>query len=367
VISTGIEAGYDVLLECESNEHYTEMEQYTDYQLKITNSGDSEDTYILTKDSPPEHWQTQLSVAILTIPAYDSRYVTLKVKPTCECESGVKVYINVTATSESDPSVFDIVQTITTYANVKVSLEKINDYVQIQQGESYDYEILIENEGSENDSFQLSVLSLNEQLTTELETEYITLSSKKNRTFNISVNSLKSTSHGYYEFKIEAVSLHNPKKSDSLTVTTIVGGIDLKSRNITFSNNNPSLDEIITISMEILNNGTVECKDIIITIFLLSEDERRLEIGSEMISIKSKETVNIQKDMKIYSNTTGILIEAKIKGKYEIWQKSYNLKELGLSMDNSSEVPYYFIILLILVLLIIIGLILKFKKLNKEK
>ncbi len=345
-------AQYGVSLECQSNEHYTEMEQYTNYNILITNTGDSEDTFILTEDSPSEDWQTQLSIQVITIPAHESRYITLKVKPSCECESGVKVYINMTATSESDPNIFDIVQTITTFASVKISLESNTDYIQIERGEPFTHEIIVTNEGSETDTFELTVFQT-PQLSAVLEEDYITLDSNESISLNLAVMALESAPFGYYKLNVTGVSIHNSDKNDILTITMIIGQIELSARNISLSNKRPKEGETVTISFEIFNNGSVNATDIMVTTYYITKDDAEIEIESEMVLIASKKTILIQHNMEVNSNFTGLTIEAKIKGKYEIWKESFTKEELGLEFEQRDYSLIYLIRLIVLVILII--------------
>jgi uncharacterized membrane protein len=341
------------------------MEQYANYDIMITNTGGSEDTFTLTKNSPPEDWQTQLSIQIITIPSHESRYITLKVKPTCECESGVKVYINVTATSESDPNVFDIAQTITTFANVKISLESNTNYVQIEREESYIYEINVTNEGSEIDTFWLTVFQT-PQLSVVLEEEYITLDSNESRSMNLGVKALQSAPFGYYELNVTGVSIHNSDKNDILTITMIIGQIELIARNISLSNKHPKEGETVLISFEIYNNGSVNAKDIMITTYYITKDDTEIEIESKMVLIGSKKTILVQHNMEVNLNFTGLSIEAKIKSKYEIWKESFTKEELGLEFEQQGYLPYYLIGLIgLVILIIIVFLIILWKKKRK--
>jgi hypothetical protein len=57
--------------------------------------------------------------------------------------------------------------------------------------------------------------------------------------------------------------------------------------------------------------------------------------------------------MEVNSNFTGLSIEAKIKGKYEIWKESFTKEELGLEFEQQDHSLIYFIRLIILVLLLI--------------
>jgi uncharacterized membrane protein len=356
VSSTGTRAQNGVLLVCESNEHYTVMEQFIDYQIQITNIGDEEDTYTLTKEAPIEHWQTQLSIQIITIPTEESRNIILKVKPTCECESGIKAYVNVTATSQNDETISDTVQTITTYASVKVSLWTNTNYKQIEKGESCIYEINARNEGSENDTFQLSVNQIPE-LDVELSDKYLMLPSKSNGTINLTVKSSQSIAYGYYALNIKAVSIHNSEKSDELLITIIVGKIDFTIHNISLSNKHPGDGESITVTLELMNSGTVNVSDLMITFYYLTKEDSNLEIDSELVSIETGEKIIREKNIVIHSNFTGILIEAKIAGKYEIWQESITKEELGLKLketDNAQHYQPYLILGILIILLILI-------------
>lgn len=358
---SGTRAEYGVLLECSSNKHYTENEQYTYYQIKVINNGDVEDTYTLTKNSPSEHWRAQLDIQVITIPAYESRNVILKVKPICDCESGTKEYINVTATSQSDESLYDTVLTVTTYAKVKVSVTSSEDYAQLERDESHIYQIIVNNEGSESDSFWLTI-SHPQELLVELSDNYVTLASKANMAINLTVTVQPSASYRYYEIDIKAESLHNSKKSDTLTITTIVGKIELIIQNLTISNKRPKETESIKISYDLFNNGTVDGKNLLITTYYMNEDNQTLEIGSDMTFIGVKEVMTFQKDFQVTSNFTGILIKAKIQGKYEVFQEKVTAQELGVKIDKSEDIDYYVIILVIIILVFLGIIILKLYK-----
>lgn len=362
--TSGTRAQSEVLMECESNEHYTMMEQYTDYQIQITNAGDAEDTYILTKDGPEEHWQTQLSIQIITISAGEIRNIILKVKPTCECESGVKAYVNVTATSQTDGTIYNTVLTITTYASVKVALWTNTDYKQIDKGESCIYEINARNEGSENDTFRLIIDQIPE-LDAGLSDEYLVLPSKVNGTVSLTVKAFQYTAYGYYTLNIKAVSIHNSEKSDEFVLTTIVGKIEFIIQNITLSNKRPFEGESITISFELLNGGTVNASDLMITYYSNEEDDN-LEIDSELVSIETGENIIREKNIVIHSNFTGILIQAKIKGKYEIWQESITKEEIGLKLKETNNTPYYLPYLIILILIVLILMIVRKRNLMRR-
>lgn len=341
---------YDILMECKSNEHYTEMEQFTEYHIKITNNGDFEDTYMLTKDSPPEHWQTQLSIGIITIPSGESRYITLKVKPTCECESGVKVFINVTAKSQSNPNIFDFVHTITTYANVKVSLIKEIDYIQIDPGESCEYQFRVKNEGSENDSFGL-IVSCPSELEAFLDNYEIFLINNSYKSIALSLSSSRATSMGYYEIFVDAISNHNSNKKDRIIFTSIVGKIDLKIQNITLSNKYINIGETIEISFEIINNGSVILKDSMISLYIITSENYTEEIYSMKISIDPNKSFKIHKDFTIESNFTGIYIAVNYEGNYLFWNETITKTDLGLVFKKSKSFPIFMFIPIILIII----------------
>lgn len=361
VSPSGTRAQYGVLLECDSNEHYTEVERYTYYQIKITNTGDSDDAYNLTINSPPEHWHAELSTSSVIISAGDNEDVMLKVKSTCECEFGEKVTINVTATSESDPSVFDKVQTITTFATVLVSLDTDMNYVQLNKGGSYIHEIIVRNGGSEVDTFSLTVTQ-SPELSPVLDAESITLSSRTKGTINLTATASPSASYGYYELSIEAESLHNSEKFDFLTITIIIGEIELTAKNFELSNKNPKEGETVSVSMEISNSGTVNASDLMITVYCVTKDGQKMEIGSELAAIPSGEKIDIKRDMIYTSDFDTLSIEAKIDVENEIWQESFTAKELGFGEEDEGDFPYIFIALIVIIVIAIIIVLLRIRK-----
>lgn len=365
VSPSGTRSQYGVSIECESREHYVEMEQYTYYLIKISNIGDSDDTYNLSMDSPPDHWQAELNVSEISIPTMDYRNVMLKVKSTCDCESGESLLINVTATSETDPSVFDSILIITTFASVKVVIFTDTDYMQLDRGESYTHKINVRNEGSERDTFWITV-SESPELTTSLGSDHITLPSNTRGIINLTVTASASAFYGYHELNIGAESMHNSDEFEILTITIIVGKIELKVQNIELSKINPKEGDTVTISFDISNTGSVNARDLMITVYNLTKEGGEKEIGSNLISINPEEEVTIQNDIIYSSDFNGISIEAKIKGKYEIWQDSLTAKELGLEQEQEDEIPYFLIGLIIVILVVIVIIFLGLRKKWRE-
>ncbi|UCF07899.1 MAG: hypothetical protein JSW28_09710 [Thermoplasmata archaeon] len=364
VSPSGTRAQYGILLQCQSREHYVEVEQYTYYHITVTNTGESADTYNVTSDPPPEFWQAELSTSEISVPAGEEETVLLKVKTTCECEFGDRASINVTATSLSDPGVLDRIQTITTFATAKVSLSTDTDYVQLERSGSYIHEINVTNEGSETDTFWLTV-SQSQALSPVLDAEYITLPSNASGTVNLTVSALQSAAYGYHELSIGAESVHNSERFDYLTVTVIVGKIELEVSEIKLSNKHPDEGEIVTITFEITNTGTANATDVMITVYNVTSDGKKTEIGSDLATIAPEGKVTIQKDIIYSSDFTGVSMEAKIKGKHEVWQESLTSEDLGFGPEDKDDFPLpfiVFIIILILVITIVVVTLLRKKK-----
>lgn len=361
--SEGTRALYGVSVECESAEHYVEKEQYTYYLMTIMNTGESEDTYNLTMDALPEHWQAELNMSIITIPSQESGNVMLKVKTTCECEFGEKLLLNVTATSESDPGIFDKVQTVTTYATVNIVLETQMDYRQVSRGGSYVHEFSILNKGSEEDTFEISV-SQSQVLVTSLNEEYITLSTNTTGTVSVTISAPASAPYGYHELTIGAESVHNSEELESLTITVIVGEISLRVEDIGLSSANPKEGETATISFELSNTGTVDVTDTMITVHYLFKNGSKSEIGSEMVSIDTGEKAAIQRDILYSPDFDGISIEAKREGRYKIWEESLTPQELGFGEEEDSDIFY---VLLALIIIVLATVFLVFFVKNKRK
>jgi uncharacterized membrane protein len=357
---SGTRAQHGVLLECESNEHYTEIEEYTYYQIKIINTGDLDDTYNLTISSPPVHWQVELSKSSVFVPAGENENVLLKVKTTCECEFGEKLITNVTATSESESTIYDEVQTITTFATVLVHLETDMDYVQLNNGDSYIHEIGVRNGGSAIDTFLFTV-SQSPELSPILDTESITLSSRTNGTINLTATASPTASYGYYELNIEAESAHNSDKFDLLTITVIIGNIELKAKNFELSNKDPNEGDTVSVSMEISNSGTVNASNLMITAYSVTKDGQKLEIGSELASIPIGGKITIERDIIYTTDFEALAIEAKIDVENEIWEESFDAEELGFGEDEG-DFPYPIIALIVIVILVVIMVLLRMRK-----
>jgi hypothetical protein len=63
--------------------------------------------------------------------------------------------------------------------------------------------------------------------------------------------------------------------------------------------------------------------------------------------------------MKYSSNFDGLLIKAKIKGKYEVWQESFTTEELGLEEEQDNMVSYILIVMIVIILVVVAFFILR--------
>jgi uncharacterized membrane protein len=215
-------APYNVTVECESNEHYTNGGEFTYYTITITNNGTEDDTYDLTYNLPPSTWSHNLNVSSVFIPAGESRNVTLKVAPgTCGCEYGTSASVNVTATSQSNITVSDKVETITTFMIAGVTLKAPVDYLEMGIGDTQTIEIIIMNECNLEDTFTL-FLSNSSGISAELDNYTVSLRGNASGTFNLTVSMPESGMGQYHQVRIMAQSLHDESAVDNLVLPTFL-------------------------------------------------------------------------------------------------------------------------------------------------
>ncbi len=69
----------------------------------------------------------------------------------------------------------------------------------------------------------------------------------------------------------------------------------------------------------------------------------------------------VQRDIVYSSDFDGISIEAKIKGKYEIWEESLTPKELGFGKEKDGEFPLLPVVVPIIVLIAAFVILIKKK------
>lgn len=355
----GTRAQYGVSIECENSEHYVEMEQYTYYLITITNTGEMEDTYNVTRDAVPEHWQAFLNTSEITVPAQESRNVMLRVKTTCECQFGERLLLNVTASSQSDPGVSDKVLTVTTYATVEIELETRTDYNQLSRGASYIHEVTVRNRGTESDTFEIT-LSHGTALSSVLEEASITLPTNTSGTVNVTLNASPSAQFGYHELIVGAESVHNTEVFETLTITVIVGEISLDVEDPKMSPSHPVEGDSATLSFDISNKGSVAINDAMITVFHISTNGNRSEIGSRLASIEPGDSVVIREDFVYSPDFNGISVEARIGGEHTVWEESLTPEEAGFGKEEADESSFSLmaVILIILAAVVIILLIL---------
>lgn len=215
-------ADYNVTVECESNEHYTNGGEFTYYTITITNNGTQDDTYDLSHDLKPSTWQASLNLTSIFVPAGESRNITFMVAPgTCGCEYGTNNSINVTATSQSNITVSDKVETITTFMIASVTLKAPVDYLEMGLGDWQTVEISVINECDLSDTFTL-ILSNTSGIYAELDVYTISLPGKTNGTVNLTASITESGKGDFHQVRIMAISLHDESTTDNLILPTFL-------------------------------------------------------------------------------------------------------------------------------------------------
>ncbi|UCF08803.1 MAG: hypothetical protein JSW28_03680 [Thermoplasmata archaeon] len=148
---------YEMNLFCNQPSRTTNPGISVVYTITVENRGNIDDTYDLTLSGTHSDWAT-LSHTTVTLPSSSSGDITLTVDVPSDAAEG-EYFIDVTATSSGDPSVFDEERTTTIVEpyHYEVDLLCAQPNQDARPAESIMYTITVENMGNTDDTVDMTV------------------------------------------------------------------------------------------------------------------------------------------------------------------------------------------------------------------
>jgi hypothetical protein len=222
------------------------------YMLTVNNTGTAMDNYTLAIDNPDGATTASLSTNLVeNLPAGESTTVLLNVTN----ENAGDFRVNVTATSQGDPTKMSSVNTTTTVNVFNVTLTADSLTKTTITGISASYMLTINNTGNVMDNYTLAIDNPDGATTASLSTNLVeNLTAGENTTVLLNVTNENA---GDFRVNVTATSQGDPRKMASVNTTTIVNiPPQPTSFQLTPSTNVTLKGTTISMAVMALNNGT---------------------------------------------------------------------------------------------------------------
>ncbi len=279
---------YGVELTPPTQTHTISAGESTIYSINVENTGDTEDTYTLTISGEHSDWGS-LSEGWPTLPPGSSQGISLEVSVPPGTADG-SYDIDVTATSNNDPSTTSTVSTTTDVTSVVtygVHLSSGQTAKTTHPGESVIYTITVENTGNTDDTIDITKSGANSHWGT-LSQSSVFLSSGDSEDITLTVDVPSDASGGDYPIFVKGTSQGNPSFYDEITLTTTVEpyiyDVDLEPEN---QDDSVEKGDNVEFTINVKNTGNVQ-EIINLTIYgsnffwaSLSDYNLDLEIGGD--------------------------------------------------------------------------------------
>ncbi|NQE45132.1 hypothetical protein C5S31_03795, partial [ANME-1 cluster archaeon GoMg2] len=208
---------YGVNLTVDNETKTTDVVENATYFLTVTNTGNADDSFNLTYTNPDIASVVVLNKSQVTLSASATETVSLNVG-----NATVGTFrVNVTASSLSDTSKSDFVNTTTTVDEILygVNLTVNNETKTTDVGENATYILTVTNTGNAGDSFNLTFTNPDNASIVALNKSQVTLIPSATETVSLNVG---NATVGTFRVNVTATSLNDSNKVDYVNTTTIV-------------------------------------------------------------------------------------------------------------------------------------------------
>jgi uncharacterized membrane protein len=209
LFNTTITEVHDVKVESPAQFKAAEPDQNAYFEVRVWNEGTAEDVYTISiaDTEPYKGWVTFPNGTLLTIPAGTFEVVNVTVLVDGDANVGEYI-INITATSEDDDAIFDILDlTVDVQQIYKVKIRAYDDNIDGDPNTDIIYVITVWNEGNGDDTIEISADS---SWVTEIEQPTVELGPGDSITFNVTVHIPNKQSVGDYKINLTAISSDDP-------------------------------------------------------------------------------------------------------------------------------------------------------------
>ena len=220
---------YGVFLLCEDNQHIIGINEATNYNITVFNTGNQNDTINLTMNTEglPENWSAVLSKDNVTLPPGKSTNITLTVASFYP-DVNSYAYIVIAGISQNDSGKSCSVFTLTKLESLYGVLLSCQDNIHSVDPNNYTvYTITVHNRGNVNDTIDLLYLNKPYGWKANLSSYSVTIAANQSEDVLLYVKSPSDIETGKAEIKVKGTSRNDPSKSDYVTTITVVPSFDL--------------------------------------------------------------------------------------------------------------------------------------------
>ncbi len=187
------------------------------YYLNLNNNGTGSDVYSISITTGGASTEG-INVSSVSLGANENRTITLNVTNTA---SGI-FYVNVTATSDGDPTKYGYINTTTTVTAVRaINFTNISaTSASTLAGTNHSYTMIVTNNGSDEDSYDIAISNPNSATMAALNVSSLTLASGASRT--IILNVTNTTAVSSLLVNVTLTSLYSSSTNSSVNTTTSV-------------------------------------------------------------------------------------------------------------------------------------------------
>lgn len=223
------------------------------YTINVQNTGNTQDTYSITKSGAKSEWGA-LSKTSVTLISGSSEDITFTVTVPADASNG-DYPINVKATSQGDPSTSQeiILTTTVEEINYGVELDPASQDETVEIGDSKEFTITVKNTGDVEEEISLSIItpqSYDDWASLSQESMNLASGASKNVILTIDVPS--SADAGDYTFTVKGVYTGDTSISDEAVVTlTVKVPVEFEISDVTHNPLNPTSDDEITVKAKV--------------------------------------------------------------------------------------------------------------------
>lgn len=248
---------YGVSLTSDMNSKTTYPGGYVTYTIKVQNTGNIEDTFSITKSGSNSDWGTLSKTSVILSPG-SNEDITLTVNIDDGASEG-NYPIDVKATSQGDPSVFDEITLTTTVALIEygVTLASNSLAETVEIGGDVDFTITVTNTGDIEEDIDLTVLApswYDDWAALSHTSVNLGVGSSKDVTLTVEVPSNADTDD--YTFTLKGVCTANTNIYDEIdVVVTVIEPVVITISDMTHSPTNPTEDDEITVTATVIGDN----------------------------------------------------------------------------------------------------------------
>lgn len=342
----GVQASHRIALSCDADTLNVDAGQQTLYIITIKNIGTTSENIKLKVVSGPTNWTANIDESEVILDAKAETTITVSITTDINaCAGRYLTNISGTPTSTNVSTYLILITNIKPFYDVAVSSD-INQKNVSVGGVVY-YNISVQNKGNAVDTVSLSLSAMptgwnNSKLT---KTSVYLEPYGTSTTTLIVIAPLNATEGDCVNITITGVSISDIPKSSAVTVTTVIGRVDLVAVDLKLyrekdgiETKNPIASENLTARITIRNVGNVDANKVEVAI-LIDNTTAKFEIV-ESVKAGENKTLQTVVNADFGNRAFSISIDPDSKLRNEYNRTNNTISYIFFVKDRNATVPY---------------------------